>query len=667
MATLSLLVATTLLVFAPKVTLHERAQPLSVLLPKLGPLVERRLAAHPALAREWVVVDVRDADPEELLAKVAEVTHAEWIQEGGEWRVKRSAETERKLLAEDRAAQAASLRSQWTEALRAPFDAAVAGRRRRDAMIHEAAGDGDSTPKSYPGAMAVLDRYLNELLLQIPIETITSLPDRRGFVMSNRPQASQRALPVSALPVVERMFRDYEAFAGVMRTVDEEAYPDAAPVRLKLSLSAHRQTPSRARYFAQLVVLDERGRGLGSSARPFQTPPPPRYSPVPGPPFALSEKANELEKVLQREIPFDRAAPAIRELMLNPEREGRLSQLWSDVMFGLAAREARSLVANLPDVAELHAIPLREGPVSLDSYLRRLTTVEFRREGKWLTAWPRHPGPVGRYRADRAAVGWAVRTVAAGKSIPLEEAAQLEYRLGRSRWPMSTRHESVDPTGGAAIASLEVFEPGHDVLRLLPPNMLAALYEGRPLAFGILPTQLQTALRNLYLQSGAYMVLLVPDREGEPESGEGIEMSDVIGPAQVSGLVLRAKVTQSWAFVGRASEATHKRMLLEPSALLRYLDDDLRPRRFPTDEQGESETVYDQVQVIRSRRIDLAVHFPNGYRQDVSMDDYQFDPREPFVSVDRLPKAILDHLRQLKREQVGGGSEDGRVSEVSGV
>jgi hypothetical protein len=228
---------------------------------------------------------------------------------------------------------------------------------------------------------------------------------------------------------------------------------------------------------------------------------------------------------------------------------------------------------------------------------------------------------------------------------------------------MTTRHESVDPTGGAAIASLETDEPGHEVLRLLPPNMLVALYEGRPLAFGILPTQLQTALGELYLQSGSYMVLLVPDLEGEPEDGEGVEMSDVIGPAQVPGLVLRAKVTQSWAFIGRASEAGHKRMLLEPSALIRYLDDDLRPRRFPTDETGEPITVYDQVQVIRARKIYLRIHFPNGFRQDVPIEDYQFNPGDPFVPVDRLPKAILEHLRQLKRDGEGGSEEDGRGAE----
>ena len=132
-------------------------------------------------------------------------------------------------------------------------------------------------------------------------------------------------------------------------------------------------------------------------------------------------------------------------------------------------------------------------------------------------------------------------------------------------------------------------------------------------------------------------------------------------PAQVSGLVLRAKVTQDWAFIGRTSRAPQLRSLFEPTTLVRCLDDDLRPRKFESEETGEPETAtaLDEVQVIRSRTIDLSIHFPNGYRQDVSLKDYQFDSREPFVTVNRLPKPILDYLRKLKRAMADEGEDEG--------
>lgn len=658
-----LLLVAALCALAPSVTLKARAQPLARLLPALSEKVGRTLGVQPALAREQLVIDATNVDPEALLARIAEVTHAQWVEEAGEYRLRRTSEGEKALERGERAFHGENFRRQWTEATKAAYDvqkvarAALEELRTREVMPPEGERP---TSESLPPAPA--ERYLSELLLGLPSDALAGLEDGRGIVYSNRPLGSQRPLPASLNPIVARLFRDHRAFTAVLAPHAEEEYPDAPPARVVLSVQAVRLHPGSLRLIAQLILRDRDNGPLATALlntySPDQTSPrtpeEPRVPPVP-----LNPVAEEWESIRRGLRPHGGLRPAappisagLRESVLNPERDGRLAQTWSDALFAFADREAMPLVANLLDIAEdIDAPETPENRVPR-RFLEHLAGMETRREGGWITVRPRHPGSAGRFRADRGAAGGAIRAVADERAIPLEEAAAIQARLGRSGTVLTSRLPLIDRTGGAATHALNADEFGLAILDGLGPSGRSALYAGRSLPFASLPPVLQSTLREFYLNAGSFSFLVLPDREevGDADGDNDRDATEVVGAAQVSGLALSASVEEKMAFLGVSDATPDLRQTLDVDFLLHYLDEELRPRK---PEETEEAVVYNRFQRIGSRSITLKIHFPNGYRHEIYLDDFRVDPRAPFLSPAQFPEPVRAYLRK-RRKEIGG-------------
>lgn len=644
------------------ITLQARAQPLSQLLPKLSEKVGRTLAVHPSLAREQIVIDVKDVAPDALLERIAEVTHAQWTEESGEYRLRRPAEKERALAAEERAFHAKTLRKQWAERVQSPFDAKKAAEALREMRRKQDQTEtvNDAELPEDPG-----ERYISELLLALPTDSIAGLRNRQGVVFSNRPSGSQRPLPSTLVPIVARLFRDQETFTNIVAPLFPEDYRDATPVKVTLSVEASRPKPGMLRLVSSLTLRDDATRPIASALDVTESFPdsPPRPS-EPGEPLAnLGPLAMEMETARSRQVSSGSANPsalseALRRSLSNPERDGRLTQTWSDAMFALAAKEARSLVANLPDDAEGAMTPDPRGQLKLREYLDRLTGSEFQRSGEWMTVRPRFPGPAGVFRADRSVVGPAVRSIANGRALPMEEAAAVISRAGTETQVLWHRIQLLDPTGGASFNSLTADPFGYAILNGLSNEARRAVYSGRSLTFAQMPVTLQNELRDYYLNAGTYRFLIVPDRPDIPESDPTLDRdaTEFVGPAQVTGATLTASVDESLAFIGRSSRNPERVVTLDPYALLPYLDEQMRVRKRPIEDGIEG---IDEVRYTTDREVTLKIHFPNGFRHEITLTEKFFDMKAPYVKLADLKADVRAYLARKRKEVYGTPKDEG--------
>jgi hypothetical protein len=631
--------------FGPKVTIHARAQPLSLLLPTLSTQIGRALEVQPSLAREQLVIEAKETDPEALLARIAEVTHAEWVQEKDAYRLRRTPEREKALAVEELAFHAENLRAHWSGALKAPYDVTQAVKQRREAILHSEL-DRAEYRQGEP-----IDRYLFEILKSLPPGLVPSLLDGRGFVMSNRPTGSQRPFPAATGPVLARLFQDQARFSAAMFALDPEEYGGSPATVAHLSITVTPITPGVIVVSAHLTLRDDHGENLASSSPDFVSPVPDNslrqtHDPTP---FQIGAVAKDYETIIKGGRSFVTAnsmignAPlAVQGALLNPERDGRLTQAWSDILFGLAAKEASLLVANLPDTLEARHLPVPPEGLPMNRYLLLLSGMEVRREKGWITLRPRFPSTALGFRADRAAAGGCVRAIAQGRAVSLEEAGSVLHRTGRGVQVLLNRVRALDMTFGVASGSLYSDRLGLEILRNLSPKALRTLYSGRPLAFGHLSPPLQAALRKFYLECGAEKFAVTP------EDGAGKIVYDataLVGVPQVAGLAIDAEVNEELAFLCRSSTSPLYSGLLTAERLAKSLDINLRP--LPPTGGGESAAPLDRFRVVTSRRVALRIHFPNGYYHEIFLYDHLFDSRSALVPLTNLPAPVLEHLRKL--------------------
>jgi hypothetical protein len=346
-----------------------------------------------------------------------------------------------------------------------------------------------------------------------------------------------------------------------------------------------------------------------------------------------------------------RPSPTLLDAIVNPERSGRLTLTWSDVVFALTSPETPSLVANLPEEAEYLDTHLPEPPSSPKGYLRHLETLETRREDGWITLRPRFPGPAGKARADRALVGQTIRSVTKGRAVSLEEAATLADRSEANLPILLERVRLVDATRGGATRSLGGDAFGLRVLHRLSADLRNALYAGNPLPFRVLPGPVQNALRDYYLNAGSYQFRVSstepdssdPSKPAPSDLDRYEDVTELIGARQVDNLTLTANVNETISFLTRAPDSPETRTVMRADEYLGYFDEDLQVRE-------EVASLFAQLQVILSRQVTLSIHFPGGFRHMLYFEDDRFDPSAPFLPFSKLPEPVREHLRNLKRE-----------------
>lgn len=576
------------------ITFQERAMPLGKLVDTLAERLGRSLSVQAGLAKEWIVVDAVEADPDELLDRIAEVTFARWEEEGSQMRLRRDPAMDREM------ARAAAV-----------FHA---GELRKEIRRKRLGFQGDYEFDA-----------LYDLLLDLPLEDLLDDITRYGITFSDAPTGSQRRFPPAVAKHVERILREGGKLAGE---------PQAPPAGISLILMPFDPLPLGFSLAVHLVQRDEAGHFGSAISRLYHSPTPPKLS------FTAQERSEviqvsplnaELDPAWPR-IPLRKLSAEAQEVILNPERGGRLAHIWTEVARAFARREGRMLVANLPEPLEhRYAFDYRQ-PITLASVKEALDGMTIQTQGKWLTLRPQFAIPLATPRPDRAFVGKALRKVAAGNPLTFADAAGLVGPDGKILSHYTSWCDEAHPLAMWLTTPIRSDTWGLRLYQSLTPASRNALREGQVLEWNRLPTAAQAFLRERYL-------LKQDDERLHPITSTGYsEWSDmklrqaVITPADLPNLRISAEETETVRLLLRNAAHPEAYDSYDLYQLNKMADGDWRPLPDPS---RATHPTFDQARPYRHHKIVLRVTFP-AYKESVWMEEIAFYPGEGFVPLAKL-------------------------------
>lgn len=639
-----------------RVDVQEPGLPLSLLLPKLSAQLHRPLTVQPSLAQEWILIDAKDVEPDDLLARIAEVTHADWQPSPEGLKLERSAVRERELATAAARYHAANLSKRLNEELdKLPSYRAttVAG----DIELAMQTVRREQTRSAIRGlthAVAqVPDRFFVAPLVatllngnQIPLQA-----DRR-LVFSSHPVANQRPFPSRSKAVLARYLEEADHFEDLQRG-DRGLNAQRETKTITLRIDVGRTLLGAPTLDGFLSRIDASGRRIASGAQTFGS-----SSPVKDPlPASLTlppdEVRDEIGALRLEEREFRELSAAAQSAILNPERDGDLTRLWGACVQALARKENRSVVANLSDAL----VELDEGsPWSQDAliWLRQMEGYEFLRSENWLTARLRHPGPAGRDRLDRNVLGLLLRQVHAEVPIRLEAGAEAHLRLGPYQHVAQRWIEQLDAHGGACtLGFYSGNEFGWRLLQGTSAGQRQALFGGRAIPFSQLSSPFRGWLRNEWLASD---LLEQVERESvDPASGQprSVQAGDFQpSPDDLWSTRVEATFESNTQFEGATLKegVASSSGIFDPERVASTLGPDLQllPSTEPIEEMT-SELRFTHVRPVRSRSITFRLVFPNGFFLTSDHNDVQFLPPDRYVLPHQLPLNLRELLRRLQK------------------
>ena len=441
---------------------------------------------------------VKDASPEDLFRRLAEVT-------GGEWSLKE--DVYRLALG-----GGVDARERRNEAVARGERALKEARERTDLRTK------GPIPYDTNGA-------LDALILNLQAETLGNLLPGERMVLSTRPTPVQRAFArnalggvgLSALPRAEP-FRFGDA-------------PAATPGPIEIVQFAIQPDSEGRSLFATLIAADARGVIVGGATNQFRwedDAAPPEGDPSRMPRTSATLRVSDEDRKRAAALSAAGAAttsygsgmeeggsvilysddelsnaPAIDVLpeLLDPERRDPLDLVAAPLLAALAESQGENLVAVVPDEAFSGAADLlARKDVDASTVVReawRTMGVACGNEAGWLLVRPRHPAAARAHRLDRAALGTALRTLAKHGRLDLD--AQAAYAAAQ---PLVLARESFEAPTFAAVnldygkrIARSVSGGERTLLRLY--RALKTVRKGEPKAFGNLPSPARALLSEL--------------------------------------------------------------------------------------------------------------------------------------------------------------------------
>jgi hypothetical protein len=225
-----LLIAAALCALPLRVTIHARAQPLHLLLPTLSAQTGRRLTVDKPLAGEWLVIEAKDVDPDALLGRIAEVTHAEWSQDpSGRYRLSRTPARERALADEEQSFIVREILRKFAPRS-TPYDPQRAAERMNRAISQRQRSDDPKDYGEYMAAQLDAPAYhgLCALVPLLPLGEISRIQSPESLVFASHPSGSQQPLPPGATAILKRLSRDWDRYRSHLTETDSSTTFDTS-------------------------------------------------------------------------------------------------------------------------------------------------------------------------------------------------------------------------------------------------------------------------------------------------------------------------------------------------------------------------------------------------------------------------------------------------------
>lgn len=577
------------------ITIEERAMPLGKLVDRLAAELERPLTVQAALRREWVIVNVREANPDELLDHLAEVVYARWEEDGKTLHLRRSPEADR----EGRVAG----RKFLTKGIRD----SIAKRRRQLPPSPELA-------------------ILFDLLEALPLEGLVDGIQETGIAYAEPVTGLERPFPPAAAHYVERF-----------------AEKGDTPAKVTLHLEPMVSAPGQLQFLARLQGWQASGGESDSFSQSFGTYDREPVVPQDAKPVEITPVGAEIERFRADESPFSDLSPTSRRAVLYPEEGGRIAWTWTDLLRGIAHEEGRLLVASLPDeyeASELFNHP--GGTVPRRAVEEALLALIPHRTGRWLTYRPAYPIPLDHARADRAAVGRMIRKVIANQPIDIEEAANLFPRIAPLKGLLQIETPGLVKFQRLLTRPLRAEPWALALYAALPPPVRRHLLDGHGLAYRDLPPAAQAALRRHCLddQRLGYVTRPIQD-PGDDALFTLRSRQSVLSRSDVLGLRLEMTEKATEGVIVRTRQYPNEADIRTYDRYARMVDARWNPIREPG---SILDVAHDGVRPCRQREITLTLRFPSGYSEAASLEDIAL-PTNAFAPPARLPDWVKLRVR----------------------
>ena len=383
---------------AATVTLHQPATKLATILAAVTQQTGRSLSAEDPVGDELFVVEAQAVKPDELLARIAELTFSEWQTRG-----------DRQVLVRDNGAMRVQLQREQKQRVDAYRTALALYLQQMspapaiDAQLRAQIQKGLKS-EDIGSALNPQDRLLAQLLSDLDINEIVSLPAEGRAVFSNRPTAMQRKFGPHAEQALQ-------VFADAYGAWHEATFPDSPqnpyspPYRALLILS---KWTSLGDAYVELKIVDSQNRTVANAstnlsvqiaqntdkATPF----------LDNHRIKLSTDSMMLSSLQTNDQGSIAKLPAsLRQRLLDPEHNDPLSFNVSELLMGIAKASSKPFVGAVTDSMWQSGTGVSTNQ-SADMVRAQLTSSReftFRESQGWLIAEPRMPIEARQATLDR--------------------------------------------------------------------------------------------------------------------------------------------------------------------------------------------------------------------------------------------------------------------------
>jgi hypothetical protein len=422
-----------------------RAEPL---MEKLSQASGVHLAVSQVVGQEVLFIKVKNVPLKDLMDRMADVVNGSWEKDKDLYRLVRTPADIKKETEEETTLEAKEIAEALKPLLKhgeGAFDAA-----RAQAVAHAVSAyqkeRGEFSPRPEPNApmySSPLKRSLLRLIGTIEPRDMTRLISGERLVYSTNPTRMQRRLKASN--ELQQLRQEHaiwvEALSKLPPHEPEDRFEgdplidnrewNTPPATLILQVMASERFEP---YMFRMNVLAESGASLTSDSL-FLAPNrvqqglqemqgKPRVTNDFVPLSELSRKFLSASRALIAKPGTADVTPALRDFLLNPEKQDPMSANVTDCFVAVAEQKGVNVVANVHD--ELLSAATRNEKPTVTAFLDmawKFCGMSIEEKSGWLTAEPLYPTKARAMRADRTALGRLTRSIVSNGRLTLDEQA----------------------------------------------------------------------------------------------------------------------------------------------------------------------------------------------------------------------------------------------------
>ena len=671
-----------------KITFESVAMPAKRLIADLGKAAGLTLDVSAQTASETLVVKVIDVPVKDVLDRIALAVGGEWKTENtGVMRLIRPAANLNREAFAERQAKAASVSAEIKKAI-AALTAKPPGK---------SGPEEPQLPVAFPFGGSNAHKQIIQLVSRLNVGDLV-LPDDDGrVVFSSSPTRTQKLLPGNLEPIVTELVTEHNKAAAKKNNEGDQDKDELTeqwenwmksfgfgqdpkpiegrPAKLLLIVQSQQMmgglTATLRLYDAKGLVAMEGSTSLVNGRFMAELQDIEVGKPKPAPaaddkPIEFSDTTKEINAIFGSFMNGANRGKMSKELeakLTRPDLYDPLSFSASESLFAVAKHRNLNLVACLPDASGSMFELFTGGQATVNAYMRMLEDsedIQVTKSEGWLLLQPKHPITARSKKGDRAALAKLIAASKAKGTVGLDDIAT--YALtSPSPYEDSTSMQYLMLFAPSAMQMGMMGMVDWNSVRLwgtLNVNQRDTLAANGRLQFGNLSPQQRDLVTKMMF--GAQTALKVVEPNAKPRSEGGFmemmksfmgaqhkdyrqEPTEIMPMGLPSGGYIAAEITKEP--VGRA--ASDDPMLAftalgaDELAMFKYFKEDPNMAQM-----AAMMPTIGQLRIGERTNIVLKLFAAQDVASDKMLQDNKVDPNSPPVSLDNLPAAFQERIKQ---------------------